>query len=334
MRNQFWIYFLIASLAFGCASPKVPKTQNVYGPQPEPVYPVPIGPAESLVPQVNQTPPVGNPADVKPNGEPIPENRVENRKIALVLGGAGVASFATVGLLKRFQEEGVNIEYIITTGWPTLFTLGFGLLRSVHDVEWFASRLRDRDFHNAGIFNKGSSSVNDQLSGLIESTFRQGNLSQSKVPIIISASNTELSGSEIYEQGDWKEPLLKTMSIPGIYRPFASPNGSEWIQSLRGLDVEEAEKRGSHLIVAVDMYDDYLESFKGKKDPQDKVFKKLYVGELKKHIAKELKAATLSSRIVLGKAPNDFGARRAAILAGYKEGTRLVKELQSYLRYN
>ena len=78
---------------------------------------------------------------------------IEKRKITLVLGGAGVASFATVGLLKRFYEEGIEVESIITTGWPTLFALANGFLKSVHDLEWFAMRLQEKDFYKASIFD-------------------------------------------------------------------------------------------------------------------------------------------------------------------------------------
>jgi hypothetical protein len=43
--------------------------------------------------------------------------------------------------------------------------------------------------------------------------------------------------------------------------------------------------------------------------------------------------AQLTGKIVLHKAPNDFTAKRLAILSGYKEAARLAKELrQQYAR--
>ena len=144
----------------------------------------------------------------------------ERPHITLVLGGAGVASFATVGLLKRFFEEGVVVDYIVTTGWPTLFALGYGFLKSVHDLEWFAMRLNEKDFFKVGIFERSDPNSQDKLSALIENTFKQRDLSESSIPIIISAANTEFGEPVLYEKGDWKEPFFKTMSVPGLYRPY------------------------------------------------------------------------------------------------------------------
>jgi hypothetical protein len=67
---------------------------------------------------------------------------VKKPGITLVLGGAGVASFATVGLLKRLKNEGIKIEMIVASGWPAVFALGNGFMKSVHDLEWFAMRLQ------------------------------------------------------------------------------------------------------------------------------------------------------------------------------------------------
>jgi predicted acylesterase/phospholipase RssA len=328
--SLFLTCLLVGCLLVGCVSKPDRTAGPTEHPRAIPVYPVPIGPPETPGGQPQEMPATSESTQAVP-GVPI-EGPAEPQRIALVLGGAGVASFATVGLLKRFQEEGVAIDFIITTGWPTLFTLGYGFTKSVHDLEWFASRLKEKDFHSASIFRKGESSVEDRLGGIIGSTFRQASLDESKIPVVISATNTELGDSDVYERGDWKEPLLKTMSVPGIYRPLVSPGGNEWVQSLRGLDVEEASRRGARVIIAVDMYGDYLESFKGKKEGG--VFRKIYSTELRKKIAKELKTATFSGKITLGKPPGDFAARRAAILAGYKEGTRLVKELHTLGHFN
>ncbi len=255
----------------------------------------------------------------------------ERKKITLVLGGAGIASFATVGLLKRFHEEGIEIETLITTGWPTLFALAGGFLKSIHDVEWFAMRLQEKDFYKASIFDPSKGYAgHDKLSALIESNFRQKEIEESKFPLVISSANTEGDASDIYDRGDWRTPLLKTMSVPGIFRPYPQGAQQEWIQSLQGLDVEEAKKRGGKIIVAVEMYDDYFEFLKsGKKDSSDGVFRQLYLSSLKKNIAKELKEANVIGHIQLQASPTSFTQKRLAIFSGYKEGVRLAKLIRN-----
>jgi NTE family protein len=261
-----------------------------------------------------------------------PKRQAELPHVALVLGGAGVASVATVGLLKRFAEEGIKIDYIVTTGWPTLFALAHGFFKTAHDVEWFAMRLNEKDFYNAGLFelNRDYES-HDRLSQLIQSSFKQRDLTEAHTPIVISATNTDIGEPEVYDRGDWKEPLLKTMSIPGIYRPYPPGGNAESVSSLRGLDVEEASHRGAKVIVAVQMYDDYFQHLKNsRKDNSDAVFRKLYLAQLTKSLNASVKQAQLNGKVALGKGPGDFAAKRAAILAGYKEGTRLAKELRQF----
>ena len=265
---------------------------------------------------------------------PNEPNRVgsEKRKITLVLGGAGVSSFATVGILKRFHEEGIEIESIITTGWPTLFVLASGFLKSIHDVEWFAMRLEEKDFYKVGIFDPSKGYADHkQLSTLVESNFKQKEINESKYPIVISSANTEGDENTIYDRGDWREPLLKTMSVPGIFRPYPQGAAPSWIPSLQGIDVQEAKNRGGKLIVAVEMYGDYFDFLKsGKKDTSDGVFRQLYLSSLKKSIGNQLKEATLVGHIALRTSPTQFSQKRLAIFSGYKEAAQWVKAIRNY----
>ena len=286
-------------------------------------------------PNANLTPVPPVPGSPEVFGPPLPPDLKkagpEKPKVGLVIGGAGVASFATVGLLKRLQEEGIQVEYIVATGWPALFAVGYGLLRSVHDLEWFAMRLQEKDFYSASLFesNKDYAS-HDRLSTLIENSFAQKDLAETRIPVIIAATNTEPADPEIFDKGDWKAPLFKTMSVPGIYQPYPEEAGAQGTSSLQGLNVEEGVKRGARVIVAVSMYDDYFNAVKAsKKGSSDAVFRRLYLTQMKNSLTKELKMAHVTGKIVLGKPPGDFTARRLAIFSGYKEGARLARELRN-----
>jgi hypothetical protein len=49
---------------------------------------------------------------------------------------------------------------------------------------------------------------------------------------------------------------------------------------------------------------------------------------MKNSIGREFKLAQLTGKVVIGKAPGDFAAKRLAILSGYKEGARLARALR------
>ncbi len=254
------------------------------------------------------------------------------QRVTLVLGGAGIASFATVGILKRFQEEGIEIDLIVSTGWPTLFALGYSFMKSVHDLEWFAMRLQEKDFYKAGIFegsSKGYAS-HDVLSNLIQNSFKQREIGEGKIPVVISAGNTELSEQDLFDHGDWKAPLLMTMSVPGIYRPYPQAADKGAINSMQGIDISEAIKRGAKTVIAVNMYPDYFKHLETeKKDTSDNVFRKLYLSQLRKSIATETKDQPFVGVISLNLPVNDFASKRVAIFTGYREGTRLTRLLRA-----
>jgi predicted acylesterase/phospholipase RssA len=335
-----WIFVLLGIVLSGCASQRARTQPPLYGNpnQPDqntagqPLNPPPPVSNEPMGPQ-----PVGpNPGGpMGPNPEipvsPPPQDLVKKSNephVALVVGGAGVASFATVGVLKRFEEEGIAVDFIVTSGWPTLFSLGYGFFRSVHDLEWFAMRLGEKDFNSGGIFELSRDYTSpDRISSLIDSSFPQKDLTDTRVPVIISATNTEL-GAEVLEKGDWKVPLLKTMSVPGLFRPYPTLDANRSRTGLNSLDVEEALRRGARTVVAIEMYDDYLR--KNRKDG-DAGFRQWYLTGLRKSLKKELPQALLVGKIQLDKAPSDFAAKRLAIFAGYKEAARLAKQLRTQL---
>lgn len=310
---------LVGILAFlfvvGCASktvkptPKIPETPQTSNPQ----TPTPTQPTQ-------------------PTAPPPPPPAVSLR-VGLVLGGAGVASFATVGLLKRFHQEGVKIEFIVATGWPALFALGEGFLKSVHDLEWFAMRLKPNEFFGTGLFDFSKDfSAHDKLSAALREAFKAGDLKDASVPLIFTASPLGRGGVDVFTSGNWEAPLLKAMSVPGIYRPYPPGTNNAWVASLNGLDVKEALKRRETGIVAVDMYEDYLNFLtKHPLDNSGPLFRSLFASQLRENRDAQLALTPIRGKIVLNANPNELDRRREAILAGFREGTRLITELRRHV---
>ena len=279
-------------------------------------------------PQSNSLP--SAPTADSPSGLPSTEptkNYQDRKKITLVLGGAGVASFATVGILKRLHEEGIIVENLITSGWPSLFALARGFLGSIHDVEWFAMRLDEKDFAKLSNFDFAKKDAEEEkVTQLIESNFKRKELVDSKIPILISTTNNLGSEGESYNRGEWKTPLLRTMSVPGLFRRYPSIESSGVHSAVKAIDVELALRNEHKTIVAVEMYGDYFDFLeKGKKDSTSGDFRKSHLSSLKNSLNQQLKEAALVGRIELQSSPTNFSQKRLAMLKGYKEGARLAK---------
>lgn len=313
-RFKYSIWFFVLALTLGCAA-KRPTS-------PPPYADTPGAPNATVWPKAGDEVPFSD----RTAG---PESAKKN-SIALVLGGAGVSSFATIGLLKRFREEGVKIEMIVATGWPVLFALGYGSLKSVHDLEWQASRLQEKDFKRVGDLDPTDDPLPvGKISDNLKRFFPAGDLSASRIPVLVSLSATDLGGGRVESKGDWKEPLLQSLAFPGLYRELAAPEES-WLGHVKGLDVEEALKRHQGPVVAVNMYEDFRRYLLGRSGTSDKqsLYTQAYVVALQKGLKTQLAETPVVGQIQLGVAPTDFSAKRAAIQAGYREGKRLSRLLQ------
>ncbi|NBX76195.1 MAG: hypothetical protein EBQ92_06540 [Proteobacteria bacterium] len=247
--------------------------------------------------------------------------------ITLVLGGAGVASFATVGLLKRLKKEGVKIDLIVATGWPAVFALGYGFFKSVHDLEWFAMRLQSEDFEKACKLKKGEDE--GELSKLIESFLKKKDLRDSQTPVILVVGNTEKEKQGVFDSGEWVEPILKTLAVPGLYRSFPEQESSS-LQAfdLQALGVSEAKKRGAYPVFAVQMYSDYIGFSKSAKEsPKKPTIRNVFLASLRKNIREELAQAEGAFQVELKASPLDFSQKRAAILAGSVQAAQILKRI-------
>ena len=257
------------------------------------------------------------------------ENPTSKRPgITLVLGGAGVSSFATVGLLKRLKNEGVKVDLIVASGWPALFSVAYGFFKSTHDLEWFAMRLDETDFKK--ICNLKKKEELGTFSSLVESFLKKSDLKESRIPIVIVANNSEKEPMGPSDSGDWKAPLLKTMALPGMYRGFPVLEKKHSSQSfdLDALGVNEAKKRQAAPIFVVQMYDDYLEFFKVPNKKEDQLsLRATFLAALRKSIKEETSQADKAYQVALKASPFDFSKKRAAILSGSAVGAQIIKSL-------
>lgn len=308
MKRNLQLFSLALLFLSSCATPPTKETPE-FGPQPE----TPATSAESL---------------------PKPF-LLGNKKVVLVFGGAGVASFATVGILKEFVRQEIPIERIVTTGWPTLFALGFANFKSVHDLEWFASKLDKSDFFGNKLFNfnKGFSS-HESLEALMEKSFSAGRrFSDLRIPLTIVTTDISEGKTKLFASGEWKAPALGAFSVPGLFRPFSDGASHQWISSPFGVDVDPVANREDKIIVAVEMYTDYLGSLE-KNGPQDResLFQKLYVENQRAQLREQLDKAHIQGSIALYRSPTQFNSVRQAILKGELDAKKWIAQLKSGLR--
>ncbi len=266
------------------------------------------------------------PSDSTPIGEEAAGETGNHSGVVIVAGGVGVSSFGLIGILKRFQTERIKVDAIVTTGWPTIVGLGYGMLRSIHDVEWMVSRLTEKDLESIGSFDTEKKLLDaEKFPKLFESNFGSKEINQTKIPVSVAAVNTDLGKPDTYDRGDWRYPLGKTLSVPGIYRAVSDLDPSD----LHAIDISEGQRRGK-IVVVLNFYEDFWDAVdQSKLKLSSTVEMKAYVKQLKADFKEQAKEATLVGKVTIGKDFDDLSFRRLAIVSGYQEGQRLAKAIRN-----
>lgn len=267
----------------------------------------------------------------------IPDDNEEKHSngVVIVAGGAGVSSFGLIGILKRFKEERIRVDGIVATGWPTIVALGNGYLKSIHDVEWLASRLTENDLQGAGSFSDDKKLLDTgRFPKIFERDFGSREINDARPPLIVAAVNTDVGKPDSYDRGDWRYPFGKTMSIPGIYRPAPDDVSESELKDLQAIDIREASRR-SKVILVLNFYEDFFSAVeKSQRKLAATAFMKSYVKQLKKDLAEQSKEASLVGKVTLNRDFDSLSNLRLAIVMGYAEGKRLAKELRPLLSGN
>lgn len=267
----------------------------------------------------------------------IPDENAESHSsgVVIVAGGAGVASFGLIGILKRFKEERIKVDGIVATGWPTIVALGNGYLKSIHDVEWLASRLTESDLQGAGSFVDDKKLLDTgRFPKIFERDFGSREINESRTPLVIAAVNTDVGKPDSYDRGGWRYPFGKTMSIPGIYRDAPDDLSDSEMKDLQAIDIREASRR-SKVILVLNFYEDFFSAVEqSKRKLAATAFMKSYVKHLKKDFSEQAKEASLVGKVTLNKDFDNLANLRLAIVTGYQEGKRLAKELRPLLSGN
>jgi len=292
-----------------------------------PVFFLILASCQSLKP----TSPSGSPT-VKTETGSTPESaplkpKKEMKRFGIVLGGVGVSSFASIGIFKKISEERLKPDYIVATGWPAIFALAYAYMPSIHDLEWFAMRIKPSELEDLS-----RAAMDQKYDAKIPSTWglslEEKVLHNAKFPLVLSIQHAFWENPEVVSSGSSKEALIRSILFPGLFKIKIPPgNITNDKGQLHPLDVEEARRRSEGVPLSFSMYSDYL-GWLG----ANRYFNEPWVENWAK--ATETRLETLKqepllvSHIRMGVPTEDLSLRRAAILAGYREATEMFKKLR------
>jgi NTE family protein len=172
-------------------------------------------------------------------------------KIGLVLSGGGARGFAHLGVLKAFQEQGIQVARLAGTSAGAiagaLTAAGYSPDEALKLIESSAFMRHMRPaWTRLGLLRI------DTMIDLYRKYFPDDSFESLAIPLHIAAVNLTDGELVIFEQGELIRPVLASCCLPGIFEPLLI-NKKQYIDggALNNLPVEPVADRvdvviGSH----------------------------------------------------------------------------------------
>ena len=140
-----------------------------------------------------------------------------NMNITLALGGGGAKGNSHIGVIRRLQKEGFNIQAIAGTSFGGIVAVFHALGYAPDEIENIFAAIDQKELYGH------SESEGPSLLGLggatkwFKETIGERTFADLKIPCILTAADLK-SGQEILlSEGSLVDAVLATIAIPGIF---------------------------------------------------------------------------------------------------------------------
>ncbi len=137
--------------------------------------------------------------------------------ITLALGGGGAKGNSHIGVIRRLQKEGFNIEAVAGTSFGGVVAVFFALGYSPDEIEDMFAGLEQNELYGH------SESEGPSLLGLggatkwLNDTLGDRTFADLKIPCILTAADLKSASEILLSEGSLVDAVLATIAIPGIF---------------------------------------------------------------------------------------------------------------------
>ncbi|MBN8827288.1 MAG: patatin-like phospholipase family protein [Sphingobacteriia bacterium] len=192
----------------------------------------------------------------------VEQNRkIENIRVALVLGAGGTRGIAHVGVLEVLEKHNIPVDLIVGTSAGSIIGALYADSLSARDVKKKVIKLKKWDLLDPSVRN--ALSLASTTSGLVEGkrmqTFLSKNLSiknfeQAKIPTVIVATDIVKQEAFIFNKGPIIPAIMASSAIPPVIPPVEIYNRALVDGGvIEPVPVRTAKKYKPKVIIAVDI---------------------------------------------------------------------------------
>ncbi|MEQ2129641.1 patatin family protein [Caldanaerobacter subterraneus KAk] len=176
-------------------------------------------------------------------------------RVGLILGGGAARGYAHLGILKRFEEENIPIDFIIGISMGAIIG---AIYASGHNVDKLISdakkinmlkfiSLLDFKASRTGLV-KGEK-IEKYLRGYVKESFEELN-----IPLYIVATDIQTGKGVVFKEGDLIKAIRASISIPVFFEPVEY-NGTKLVDGsiIDSEAIELAASLGADIIINCDV---------------------------------------------------------------------------------
>lgn len=173
--------------------------------------------------------------------------------IGLVLGAGGSRGFAHVGVLKAFEEAGIEADVIVgVSSGAVVAALHAGGMRAA-ELEATALAIEDNDLLDFTLFGPGMIE-GGRLQAYINDTLRNRPIEALQKPFVAVAAERETNRMIVFNRGNTGLAVRASASVPKLFWPVVI-RGTEYVDGgvASRVPASVARAMGADIVIAVDV---------------------------------------------------------------------------------
>ena len=199
------------------------------------------------------TAPVNHTAADAPYAAPLHRVSKIQPVVGLVLGAGGSRGFAHVGVLKAFEEAGIEADVIVgVSSGAVVAALHAGGMRAA-ELEATALAIEDNDLLDFTLFGPGVIE-GGRLQAYINDTLHNRPIEALQKAFAVIAAERETSRMTIFNRGNTGLAVRASASVPKLFWPVVI-RGTEYVDGgvASRVPASVARQMGADIVIAVDV---------------------------------------------------------------------------------
>lgn len=172
-------------------------------------------------------------------------------KLGIALGSGGAKGFAHIGVLKAFEENGIEFDIVAGTSIGSVVGAFYSDGYSATDIIQLLERVVDLGDIKS-LFMKGVDSLG--IFSVVEREIGALDIEQLKKPFKAVATHLESGDEKVFDSGSVTKALCASSSIPPLFKPVVI-DGERYVDGAysNALPADLVKQMGADYVVGIDL---------------------------------------------------------------------------------